>query len=195
MEPCGELTLDTLWLWPWLWLRLWLWLALWLESASCLLLLDGIRVGLLRGRWRGRCRMVVGGRGPLAGDCGVDGVRRRVHLVISWWMPVLGGKNGHGLCGRAQEGCTPSFGMRRPSWTSSPSLCTTSRVREETERSDHGCRQSVVSSSRTNELGPFRKKREREKTKLGARGEKGAGDRAQQRREGGDGRRQQRRGD
>ena len=62
---------------------------------SCLLLLDRVGVGLLSDRRRCR-RVIVGGRGPLAGDSGVDSVGGRVHLQISRWMPVLGSENGHG---------------------------------------------------------------------------------------------------
>lgn len=65
------------------------------RGPSSLLLLDRIRVGLLR-CWRRRCSMIVGRRGPLAGNGVVDSVRRRVHLQISGWMPVLGSENGHG---------------------------------------------------------------------------------------------------
>lgn len=62
---------------------------------SCLLLLHWIWIWLLR-YWRRGRRVFVGGRGPLAGNGGVDGVGRRVHLQISGWMPVLGSENGHG---------------------------------------------------------------------------------------------------
>ena len=63
-----------------------------------LLLLDGIRVWLLLGHGGRRVRMVVCGRGALTGCGGIDGVwGGRVHVMISRWMPVLRGKNGHGL--------------------------------------------------------------------------------------------------
>lgn len=74
-----------------------------------LLLLHGVRVRLLRMRWRrlsGRgdhgARVVVVGRGgSLTRDGGVDGDGGRggrgVHRVISRWMPVLRDENGHGL--------------------------------------------------------------------------------------------------
>lgn len=64
-----------------------------------LLLLDGVGVRLLLGHGGRRVRMVVCGRGALTGSRGgIDGVcRGRVHVMISRWMPVLRGKNGHGL--------------------------------------------------------------------------------------------------
>lgn len=63
-----------------------------------LLLLDGVGVWLLLGHGRLCEGVFVCGRGALAGYRGVDGVgRRRVHGMISRWMPVLRGKNGHGL--------------------------------------------------------------------------------------------------
>ena len=70
-----------------------------------LLLLDGIRVRLLLGHGGLSEGMFVRGRGALTGHGWIDGVwRGRVHVMISRWMPVLRGKNGHGL--RA-EGITP----------------------------------------------------------------------------------------
>ena len=65
-----------------------------------LLLLDGVGVWLLAGHGGRGMRMVVCGRGALTGSRGIDGVwGGRVHVMISRWMPVLRGKNGHGLRG------------------------------------------------------------------------------------------------
>ena len=41
--------------------------------------------------------MVVGGGRTLPGHSAVDSIGGRVHGEISWWVPVLGGENGHGL--------------------------------------------------------------------------------------------------
>ena len=74
-------------------------------GPGCLLLLDRVGVRLLLGHGGLSERVVVCRGGALAGYGWVDGVwRGRVHVMISRWMPVLRGKNGHGL--RA-EGITP----------------------------------------------------------------------------------------
>lgn len=65
-----------------------------------LLLLDGVGVWLLLGHGGLGERVLVCGRRALTGYRWIDGVRRgRVHGKISRWMPVLRGKNGHGLRG------------------------------------------------------------------------------------------------
>lgn len=70
-------------------------------SPTGLLLLYGVRVRLLLGDWRGRRGEIVWRRRSLAGNGVGKGIRGGgVHGVVSWWVPVLRGENGHGLKGR-----------------------------------------------------------------------------------------------
>ena len=67
-------------------------------------------------------------------------------------MPVLGGKNGHGLL-RTRARVVGASGMRRPAWTSSPSLEAAKDVREDAE--GQLAQRGESSRARTEELGTF----------------------------------------